>query len=87
MLSTLCSQATDPDAGDNATIAFGLVQSSAYFTIASDTGAVVLLAASITLSQYDLSVEAVDNNGHSTGQRATKQFRVSKISSYYFIHH
>ena len=70
------TQASDPDAGDNATIAFGLVQSSAYFKIASDTGAVVLIAPSITLSQYDLTVEAVDKNGHSTGKRASKHFKV-----------
>ena len=72
----LGTQASDPDAGDNATIAFGLVQSSAYFKIASDTGAVVLIAPSITLSQYDLTVEAVDKNGHSTGKRASKHFKV-----------
>lgn len=70
-------QASDPDAGDNATIGYALTQSSLYFRIESSSGAVILLSQSITLSQYDLSVEAVDNNGHTSGKRTTKKFKVS----------
>ncbi|XP_067937192.1 protocadherin gamma-B7-like [Watersipora subatra] len=69
-------RASDPDEGDNSTLAFGLIQPSAYFKIISDSGAVVLLASTITLSQYDLLVEAVDRNGHSTGQRSSKRFKL-----------
>ena len=74
-------QASDPDAGDNSTIGYALTQSSTYFRIESGSGAVILTAPYITLSQYDLSVEAVDNNGHTSGKRTSKKFRVSFLLS------